>query len=298
MRCPYHPNEDAELTVPEGASAPGGWIGWLEGCCGLPAWRCDRGALHPVDAMYCTYHGCERPLLDRVTHEVAAGEDGCEDVAAPGLLQRELAQAPAADGRSTPALAGNILVYLTAGGTLVAVDFGGEGRIALASDLQSATLRLRRGEVIGALSNAGGLRYLAWRVRDLRDAMADTERRVAPRAIEATGVHLLGLPAERTRLHQGTGLLRLVVEHDPVDDALSEVYEAATGAPPGAFLVRRTTNPAGPQVAHPDLRPQLLQQVPVPVPGGTFLLGRLRWFGESYTGALLVPTVAGYVAHA
>ena len=88
-------------------------------------------------------------------------------------------------------------------------------------------------------------------------------------------------------------MMRLVVEHDPVppDDAAG--YRAAAGCEPGEWLIRRTPNPEGPAVPFPDLRPTALHQVPVPVPGGVFLIGRVRWFGREVAGALLVPTVAG-----
>ncbi len=159
-----------------------------------------------MEALFCTYHGGERPHLGRVTHEIAAGPAG--QGAAPGLVRRGLEQAPSPDGRSTPALAGNVLVYLTEAGTLLCVDFGGTGRMVLASGLEAATPRLRGGEVIGALSGDGGVRYLAWGGRDLRDALRLGRGNVAPRSIEATGVHLLGLPSDRSRPHPGTGRSR------------------------------------------------------------------------------------------
>lgn len=295
MKCPYHPESPARLPIPTDAIGEAGWIGWLEGCCSLPAWRCSLGDLHPIEAQYCTYHGCERPPPGRITHEVAAGPMGRNDIAPPGLVQRTLDQAPAADGRSTPALAGNLLVYLTEAGRLLAVDFGGTGRMLLAAGVLSAAMRVRVGEVVGALQVDGGVRYLAWDTRDLREALRSGTP-AAPREIPPTGVHLLGLPVERTRLHQGSGPLRLVVEHDPLPDDVSETYHEVTGVHPGDWLVRRTQNPLGPTVHHLDLRPQLLNQVPVPVPGGIFLLGQIRWFGRNVAGALLVPTVSGFVA--
>ena len=218
-------------------------------------------------------------------------------VGPPGLVQRPLEQPPATDGKSTLALAGNVLVYLGEGGRLIALDFGGNGRLLLAAGVLAAALRVRGGDVIGAFQVEGGMRYLAWDVRDLRDALRSGAI-VAPREVPPTGVHLLGLPGERTRLHQGAGPLRLVVEHDPVEEEVAEPYRQATGVSPGEYLIRRTVNPRGPAVAHPDLRPQVLHQVPVPVPGGTFLIGQIRWFGRNVAGALLVPTVGGYVAGA
>lgn len=280
MRCPYHPEQPARIGAPDGA-----FLGWLEGCCRLLAWRCEQGALHPVEAQYCTYHGCARPRPGRVAHEVDAA------VARPGLVQRSLEQPPSRDGRSTPALAGNVLAYLAEGGRLVALDFGGSGRLLLASGVLAAALRVRGGDVIGALQVEGGVRYLAWDVRDLRDALR-TGAVAAPREVPPTGVHLLGLPTDRTRLHQGSGPLRLVVEHDPLPEEVAEPYRQATGVQPGDHLVRRAVNPAGPPVPFPDLRPQVLEQVPVPVPGGIFLVGQIRWAGRNVAGALLVPTVA------
>ncbi len=233
-----------------------------------------------------------------VAHEVASASGGVSDVPPPGLVERSLELAARSDGRSTPCLAGNVLVYLTEVGRLVALDHGGTGTLFLASGVDTAALRLRGGEIIGAVSSQAGTRYLAWDVRALRAALAAGDSAVPPRQVEATGVHLLGLPTERTRLHQGAGLLRLVVEHDPVIDEHAELYRAATGARPGDYLVRRVCNPLGPATPHPDLRPVRLSQVPVPVPGGVFLIGAMRWFGRAVDGALLVPTVPGYVAHA
>lgn len=284
------------MPVPDEGPSTGGWIGWLEGCCSLPAWRCPLGVLHPIEAQFCTWHGCERPHPSAVSHEVAAA-GGRADVAPPGLVQRPLELPPATDGRSTPALAGNVLVYLADGGKLVALDFGGVGRLLLAAGVIAAAMRVRGGDVIGALQVEGGVRYLAWDVRDVREGVR-TGASVPPREVPPTGVHLLGLPTERTRLHQGAGPLRLVVEHDPVDEEVAEPYRQATGVAPGDYLVRRAVNPRGPAVPYPDLRPQVLHQVPVPVPGGTFLLGQIRWFGRNVAGALLVPTVGGYVAGA
>jgi len=292
VRCPYHPHQPARIPAPEAASRPeDGWIGWLDGCCSLPAWRCPYGDLHPADAAYCTFHGCPRPELSRVTHEVALGRNGLRDVTPPDLLERTLEVPPHTDGRSTPALAGNVLVYLAGDGRVVAVDMGGEQRVTLAHDVDAAAMRLVGGEVVAALQAAGAVRYLAWAVADLRDALVLGVDDIAARPSTATTVHLLGLPQERTRLHQGAGMLRLVVEHDPVPDEQAELYESVCGARPGPWLVRRTPNPNGPRVAHPDLRPQLLHQVPIPIPGGVFLLGRVRWFGRNLEGALLVPTV-------
>jgi hypothetical protein len=279
--------------VPEGVADPeAGWIGWLQGCCSLPAWRCHYGDLHPADAAYCTYHGCPRPPLSRVSHEVASGRLGLRDVPPPKLIERALTLAPHPDGRSTPALAGNVLVYLADDGRLVAADMGGDKVISLMHDVEAAALRLVGGAVTGALQAEGSVRYLSWQVTDLRDALTLGADSVPHEPSTATTVHLLGLPRDRTRLHQGAGLLRLVVEHDPVPQEVGDRYEEVTGAPPGEWIVRRTANPSGPKVAHPDLRPMALHQVPIPVPGGIFLLGTVRWFGKVARGALLLPTVA------
>ena len=292
MRCPYHPHQPARIAAPEGAhGADEGWIGWLDGCCGLPAWRCPYGDLHPADAAFCTYHGCPRPSLVRVSHEVAQGRSGLRDVGPPQLLERALEVPPRDDGRSTPALAGNVLVYLARDGRVIAVDLGGDRRVVLAHEVEVAAMRLVGGEVVAALQSHGTVRYMAWTVADLRDALVLGVDDIGASPSTATTVHLLGLPQERTRLHQGAGMLRLVVEHDPVPDEQAELYEAVTGSLPGPWLVRRTPNPEGPRVAHPDLRPQALHQVPIPIPGGVFLLGRVRWFGRNIDGALLVPTV-------
>ena len=292
MRCPYHPHQPARISTPEATSgADEGWIGWLEGCCSLPAWRCPHGDLHPADAAFCTFHGCPRPPLSRVAHEVAWGPRGMRDATPPSLLERTLEVPPQTDGRSTPALAGNVLVYLARDGRVVAIDLGGNRHIVLVHDVDVAAMRLVGGEVVAALQSRGSVRYLAWSVADLRDALVLGVDDIAATASTATTVHLLGLPLERTRLHQGAGMLRLVVEHDPVPDEMAELYEAVTGCPPGPWLVRRTPNPAGPRVPHADLRPQTLHQVPIPVPGGVFLIGQVRWFGRNIDGALLIPTV-------
>ncbi len=293
MRCPYHPHQTARILVPDGVADPeAGWIGWLQGCCSLPAWRCHFGDLHPADAAYCTYHGCSRPSLSRVSHEVSSGRLGLRDVPPPALLERALELPPNQDGRSTPALAGNVLAYLAGDGRVVAADMGGERAVTLARDVEAAALRLVGGSITAALQASGSVRYVSWLVSDLRDALMVGSDEVPALPSTATTVHLLGLPRDRTRLHQGAGLLRLVVEHDPVPDDEAERYEEVCGSPPGQWLVRRTTNPTGPKVAYPDLRPQVLHQVPIPVPGGVFLLGQLRWFGRVALGALLVPTVA------
>lgn len=293
MRCPYHPHQTARIPVPDGVADPEqGWIGWLQGCCALPAWRCHYGDLHPADAAFCTYHGCPRPSLHRVSHEVASGRLGLRDVPPPAIIERALDVAPSTDGRSTPALAGNVLVYVTDDARLVAADLGGEHTVALLDGVEAAALRLVAGSVAGAVQHGASVRYLAWNVTDLRDALMVGGDDVPHTPSTATTVHLLGLPRDRTRLHQGAGLLRLVVEHDPVPDEQAEVYEGVCGVPPGEWVVRRTANPTGPRVTYPDLRPQVLHQVPVPIPGGVFFLGQTRWFGATARGALLVPTVA------
>ena len=296
MRCPYHPMQPARMLIPEGVSGDTGWLGWLDGCCRLPVWRCPQGEIHPVEAAYCSSHGCRRPPLGRVAHELAHGPTGQRDLALPSILVRHLDVPPSADGLSSPALAGNVLVYATNDGRLVAVDMGGDRTLVLASGVDSAALRVVGGEVVGATRGEGRLRYLSWSVEDLREALASDSHGLLPTETAATSVHLLGLPRERTRLHQGTGMMRLVVEHDPVGDDEAELYRAVTGSSPGEWLIRRTPNPEGPPVPYSDLRPQELHQVPVPVPGGVFMLGRLRWFGRVVSGALLVPTVAGFVA--
>lgn len=296
MRCPYHPERSATISLPSAhADDEDGWLGWLEGCCGLPAWRCPQGALLPMEAKYCTYHGCARPNPGRVAHEIAATGPR-PDVPRPTLIARALELAPAADGASTPCLAGNVLVYLTDGGRLVAVDAGGEASLFLAAQVQTAALRVDGLQVVGALRTEAGVRYLAWEIRDLREALRTGSGAVRPAPTTGTGANLLGLPRDRSRLHQGSGMLRLVVEHDPVDGEAAGIYRKVAGVEPGSWLIRRLPNPDGPPIHHPDLRPQVLHQVPVPIPGGVLVLGQLRWFGRTATGALLVPTVGGYDA--
>lgn len=262
-------------------------MGWLQGCCGLPAWVCPEGEIHPVEARFCVFHGEERPHPERMAHERKGAA-----VPRPRLVRRALELAPMADGLSTPCLAGNVLVYLTEKNRLVAVDLASDAHALLAEDILQASLRLERGEVRAALRIASGVRYLAWDVRDLRDAIADY-REVSARPTGGAGSNLLGLPHNRTRLHMGAGLVRLVVEHDPVDGALAEIYREVTGSFPGPWLIRRTANPEGIPVHDIDLRPQDLWQVPIPIPGGVLLMGVLRVRGATVSGALAVPNVMG-----
>lgn len=293
MSCPYHPDQAAELSIPAGIDDGGGWIGWLSGCCGLPAWRCPEGALSPMEAQYCVLHGCPRPRMDRMLHEVGAARGVIRRSELPSLIQRGLDLAPLGDGSSTPCLAGNVLVYVSEGGRLLALDAGGSASLTLAAPVAAAALRVDQGQVVGALRTPAGVRYVAWDVRDLRDALAEGAPAVPPTPATGTHVHLFGLPRDDGVLHQGSGLLRLEVTHDPVGEEHANAYKRVTGAAPGPWVVRRIANPSGPSVAHPDLRPQLLHQVPVPIPGGVLLLGQVRWLGHLATGALLVPTVGG-----
>lgn len=287
MRCPYHPDRAAGIPVPPMLADGDGWIGWLSDCCGLPAWCCSEGALLPIEAQYCTFHGCPRPHLGRVVHEVAG------PAARPAILERPLELAPLADGSSTPCLAGNVLAYLTEAGRLVAVDAGGDATLFLAARVQAAALRLDAGRIVGALRTETGIRYVAWEVREIRDALRLGEPGVRSAPATGAGANLLGLPRDGTRLHLGSGLLRIVVEHDPLDGPESDAYHRVTGVEPGPWLIRRFPNPDGPPLHHPDLRPQILHQVPVPVPGGVLLLGQLRWHGRTVGGAVLVPTSGG-----
>ncbi len=293
MNCPYHSHQAAAIDVPAGLEDDTGWIGWLDGCCGLPAWRCPQGALLPMEAAFCVYHGCPRPRMDRMVHEVGAAQGLVDSDKQPALIQRTLELAPNPDGLSSPCIAGNILVYLTENGRLVAVDIGGDATIFLAAQVKAAALRVELGRVVGALRTGAGVRYLAWDVRDLRDALREGASVVSPVPAPGTQVHLLGLPRDEGVLHQGSGLLRLEVAYDPAPDEVSATYRKLTGSSPGLWVVRRIANPLGPPVHHSDMRPQLLHQVPVPIPGGVLMLGQLRWLGNTAKGALLVPTVGG-----
>ena len=211
------------------------------------------------------------------------------------LLHRDLAQVPARDGRSTPVLAGNVLVYLADTATLVATDFRPEPgpALPLLEGVEEATMTLHRGSVVAAVRTEHGLSYLGWSVLGLRRALAADRPVEAPHSIDPLLVHPRRLPSGRGRVHHGMGTLRLVVEHDPVTGPLAALYERSVHAPPGPYLLRRAANPKQGSALRTHLRPQLLHQVPVPVPGGTLVLGRLRWFGESMEGAMLVPTVQG-----
>lgn len=256
-------------------------MGWLDGCCGLPAWVCPEGRLQPIEAHFCGIDGEERPHPSRMVHERLGGS-------APRVVRRALELSPASDGLSTPCLAGNVLVYLTETGRLVAVDMASEATLFLAVDVHQASCRLDRGMVRAALRVDAGVRYCAWDVRDLRDGLAEFTEVDAIQSGGA-GSKLLGLPHNRTRLHMGSGLVRLVVEHDPVDGALADLYKETTGVWPGPWLIRRTANPDVAPVNDIDLRPQDLWQVPVPIPGGILVIGAVRAGGVLVSGALVIP---------
>jgi hypothetical protein len=291
MNCPYHPGRQADIPIPVEDEEQSGWLGWMEGCCGLVAWRCDQGELLPVEAQFCTFHGCERPRVNRVAHEWSPGDGQPRRVRAPSIIQRALELAPMGDGRSTPCLAGNVLVYLTDSGRLVAVDAGGEATLFLAAQVKAAALRLEGGTVIGALQTDAGVRCLSWEVRDLRDGLRRNGI-VQPTPVKTTSTHLLGLPRDRTKLYQGSGPLRLIVEHDPIEDEdLLATYQKIAGVSPGSWVIARTPNPDGPTIYHPHLRPQHLNQVPVAVIGGVLVLGTVRTLAGSVAGALLIPNV-------
>lgn len=261
-------------------------MGWLDGCCGLPAWVCPEGQLHPIEANFCTLHGEERPHPERMLHERLGGRP-------PRVVRRSLELMPASDGLSTPCLAGNVLVYLSDTGRLVAVDMASESTVFLAEDVLQASCRIDRGWVRAALRLQSGVRYRAWDVRDLRDGLADYTE-VDSTASGGAGSNLLGLPHNLTRLHMGSGLVRLVVEHDPVEGQLAETYKETTGVWPGPWLIRRTANPRGPAVHDIDLRPQDLWQVPVPIPGGILVIGAVRAGSAVVSGALAIPTLGAH----
>ena len=256
-------------------------MGWLDGCCGLPAWVCPEGRLQPIEAHYCVTHGEERPHPERMVHERLGGD-------VPRVVRRALELQPASDGLSTPCLAGSVLVYLTETGRLVAVDMASEATVFLAEKVHQASCRIDRGLVRAALRLDVGVRYCAWDVRDLRDGLSDYTEVDASNSGGA-GSNLLGLPHNRTRLHIGSGLVRLVVEHDPIEGPLAEMYKETTGVWPGPWLIRRTSNPRGPAVYDIDLRPQDLWQVPVPIPGGILVIGAVRAGGVLVSGALAIP---------
>lgn len=281
MHCPYHPHQAILVDLPEHLQDGNGWIVWPTGCCGVPVWRCPEGLLHPLEARFCTHHGCERPPAARVLHEVYGAS-------LPGLVHRRLELEPAHDGQSTPALAGNVLIYLTRKGRLVAVDLGGSGATYLADGIEQASLRVERGQVVALLRSAGSVQSMSWDSRDLREAVEDGSSAQAERWSGAS-TSLLGLPVGGGRLHLGSGLVRLIVEDDPVPPIAQDAYQRVTGVRPGRWLIRRTHNPSAPTIHLPDLRPQRLDQVPVPVQGGVLLIGQLRYRGVSVEGAMVVP---------
>ncbi|MBX2797398.1 MAG: hypothetical protein KTR31_07020 [Myxococcales bacterium] len=287
MFCPYHPEVSAELEVP-GDRRDVAWIGWLHACCHLPVWRCGQGVLHPIEARFCTAHGCRRPARDQVVHEALPSQG------APAAVAQALAHPPSSDGRSTPAVAGNVLAYLTDAGAVVAVDFGrrsdAQEPLVLMSGVRAASLQVRRGLVVGAILTHTGFRYVGYDIRQLRDTLRRGLSAPEPLAVDERWVHLRTLPEGRARVSHGRGALRLVVEHDPVQGKAARIYRGLVGEDPGPFLVRRSAGTRDAQrfVAH---RPLRLLQVPVPVPGGTFLLGRVRWCGAVSRGAVLLPTL-------
>jgi hypothetical protein len=291
MRCPYHPGREAVIPIPVVLEEPSGWLGWMEDCCGLVAWRCERGGLSPIEARFCTFHGCERPRLNRIAHEWTAGDGSLSRVSPPPLVHRALELTPMGGGNSAPCLAGNVLVYLTDSGRLVALDMGGEAALSLASNVRAASVQLSGSAVEAALQTDAGVRHLSWSVRDLRDGLSGIAS-VEGTPLKSGGARLLGLPAERTRLHRGVGALRLVVTHDPIEDErILATYRGVSGAAPGDWVIEATPNPDGPPVYCTRLRPQALLQVPCPVPGGMLVLGTVRHRGVSLAGALLIPTV-------
>jgi len=283
MFCPYHPGQPVTLALPPDALGAEGINTWLSGCCGLPVWICPEGELQPIEARYCVSHGEERPHPEKMAHEMGL-------VPAPRMVRRALELPAMSDGLSAPCMVGNVLVYLTEKGRLVAVDMVSDAAVFLAEDVLQASLRLERGMVRAALRIESGVRYLAWDVREVREALAEFTE-ISGHPTGGAGSNLLGLPHNRTRLHVGAGLVRLVVEHDPVDGALAEVYKEVTGSFPGPWLIRRTVNPQGPPVHDIDLRPTDLWQVPVPIPGGVLILGVVRAFGEVIAGALAIPNL-------
>ena len=291
MRCPYHPGREADIPIPVVLEEPSGWLGWMVGCCGLVAWRCEKGELSPIEARFCTFHGCERPRLNRIAHEWSAGDGSVSRVTPPALIHRALELTPMGGGASAPCLAGNVLVYLTESGRLVALDMGGDGILSLASQVRVAAVQLAASTVEAALQTDSGVRHLSWSVRDLRDGLTRGGS-VEGAPLKSGGAHLLGLPTERTQLHRGEGALRLVVMHDPIDDErILATYRGIAGARPGDWVIEATPNPDGPPVYCTRLRPQELLQVPCPVPGGVLVLGTVRHRGATLAGALLIPTV-------
>ena len=76
VKCPYHPDSPARLPIPTDAIGDAGWIGWLEGCCSLPAWRCTLGDLHDYR------HSGREPEANRFAAELLMPErffkDDCD----------------------------------------------------------------------------------------------------------------------------------------------------------------------------------------------------------------------------
>ena len=281
--CPYHPAGEVRLPGGEGGAEGAGpaRIGWLQGCCGLVAWRCPHGVLQPQEARYCTVHGCPAPAAGSVPHEIG-------QIPVPPPVVHPLERRPDPTGRSTPALAGNVLAYLAEAGEVVVADLGGGATVSLIGDIGRATLRIVDGTLLAALSTPRGVRRLAWRVRDLRDAL---DGRIDPPegiGVEVSGLYPEGLPRSGERRRYGAGPLRVDVEHDPVPDDVARIYLEVTGASAGRYLI-------WPRGSARGIRPQLLHQIPVAIPGGTLILGRLRDGGQTAQGATLMPTVLAHV---
>ncbi len=268
-------------------------MGWLTGCCGLPAWRCGQGSLHPMEAEYCPVHGEPRPPWHKVAHEAdELWQGGGPEV---DLRVRRLDPPPRIDGASAPALSGNVLAYVTEAGEVVVVDFRRyAARLRLVEGVRAAVLVVSGGELRAALhlDSAAPRRWVAWELADLRAALRAPRPPRDPRPIDPMAVPAIALPQAAgaptsARLHWGTGARRLIVEHDPVVGPVATVYTDTTGGQPGEYLVRRP--PCGTTGKEWQVRPQDLYQLPAAVPGGTLLMGRIRWFGDHVDGALVLP---------
>ncbi len=297
MRCPYH-DRPVEFVVPERKLRAASWWGWLDDCCGLPAWRCGKGDLHPVEAKRCPLHNCSRPGDEMVNHEVARknAEDAVSAVVrAPAVVYRELPSPALEDSRCSPCFAGDLVVYLAETGALVLVRIGGGGRshAVLLEGVSRAHLTLEGGAVAARLDVEGQGQQLLWGVRKLRRALRSEHTLPEPQR----GTVDVGweLPAVGQSLRVAQDGLALMVDATPLRGLeggwTPRRHAELKGRPPGRYHLSVAPANDVPPVGGFGIRPARLHQVPVPLPGGFGFLGAHDVKGAERKGVFFVPSV-------